>query len=105
MAEHAAVNRTVAGSNPARGAIHFFFEMRIQKVSHTIRSKEDRKITQAVQDTILYSQTAGHLNGPNSKPSEAIKAMPEERRKFLEQVKQKHVQDTVFARKPTTDPS
>lgn len=55
-----------------------------------VRDQEEREIEQAVQDTILYANVAAHLNGPNSKPGEAVKAMPEETRE--------HLRDTYMTR-------
>lgn len=64
-----------------------------------IRSREEREIEEAVQDTIMYGKIAGHLSGPNSRPGEAIKAMPEKIRERLRKVKPHHLQDTCLARR------
>jgi len=48
-----------------------------------VRSKTEKAVEEAVQDAIIYGRVAGHLQGPDSKPGEAIKAMPEETRNLL----------------------
>lgn len=42
---------------------------------------------------MTYSHVAAFLNGPNSKPGEAVKAMPEETREKLGDLKTRHVQN------------
>jgi hypothetical protein len=67
-------------------------------MSYRFRSKEEREIEEAVQSTIMYANFAGHLQGPHSKPGEAVKAMPEETRELLRKVKPEHLQDTYMTR-------
>lgn len=63
-----------------------------------VRSKTEKAVEEAVQDAIIYGRIAGHLQGPDSKPGEAIKAMPEETRELLQKAKPHHLQDTCMTR-------
>jgi len=63
-----------------------------------VRSQEEHEVEKAVQSTIIYANFAAHLNGPNSKPGEAVKAMPERTRELLQKTKSHHLRDTCMTR-------
>lgn len=64
-------------------------------MNYTVRSKKDREITKAVEETITYAHVAAHLQDPAGEgtPGEAIKKMPKETREKLKKAKAKHFQE------------